>query len=119
MHDLQLMPLIVETVAKMAGLKAVKRLYSNDRAPTLVHLRDTIFFMIRKKTGLSFPEIGRHFNKNHSSVLISVQRETLRLQRCPPRRDGLTWAAYHEKISAEIDKVAANTQTQMRVDSDA
>jgi Bacterial dnaA protein helix-turn-helix len=107
MHDFQVLSIIVEVVAKMAGLKTTKRLYGNERAPSLIKLRDTALYLIRTKTSLSLEEIGRPFNKGHTVVLVAVRREELRLQRCPPRADKLTWPQYHERIMAEVDKAIA------------
>jgi chromosomal replication initiation ATPase DnaA len=102
MHDFQILPIIVEVVAKSAGLRKIKRLYSNERAPSMVKLRDTVLFLIRQKTALSLEEIGRPFKKDHSTILGAIRREEARLARNPPRTDGLTWKAYHDRLLTEI-----------------
>jgi chromosomal replication initiation ATPase DnaA len=108
MHDFQLLGIIVEVVARSAQLKATKTLYSSNRAPALVKLRDTALFLIRAKTELSLAEIGRPFGRDHSSVHTAIQRETERLKRNIPRSDKSTWTEYHARLSTEIDKMIAD-----------
>ena len=92
MHDFQLLGIVVNVIAKMANLKTPKKLYSSkDRSPALVKMRDTIFYLLRQKTELSFGEIGRPFGKDHSTVMSAIRREGLRLERNPARVDKLTW----------------------------
>lgn len=116
MHDFQILSIVVEVVAEMARIPASK-LYKAARTPTYVKLRDTIFFLIRAKTQLSLPEIGRAFGRDHSSVLVAVKREAQRLERNLRRSDGLTWSAYHERIKTMIDeKIALALKEGKKVD---
>jgi chromosomal replication initiation ATPase DnaA len=108
MHDFRMLEVIVEVVAKSAQLKSPKLLYSSSRAPALVKLRDTVLFLIRTKTQLSFAEIGRPFGRKHSSILTAVRREEMRLQRNPPRSDKATWAEYHARLMCEVDRAVAD-----------
>jgi hypothetical protein len=107
MHDFQLLEIVVDVVAKSAQLKTTKLLYSSNRAPALVKLRDTALFLIRAQTTLSLPEIGRFFRRDHSSVHTAIQREGLRLKRNLPRADKLSWTEYHARLQSEIDKAVA------------
>jgi hypothetical protein len=107
MHDFQVLAIVVEVVAASAQLKTTKLLYSGNRAPALVKLRDTALFLIRAKTTLSLPEIGRFFKRDHSSIHTAIEREGLRLKRNPPRADKLSWAEYHARLQSEIDKAVA------------
>jgi chromosomal replication initiator protein len=49
-------------------------LHSTRRTKTVSAARMTAMYLARKHTNMSFPEIGRHMGKNHSSVVLAVQR---------------------------------------------
>lgn len=108
MHDYDILKLIVTVVAKAAGLKQEKRLYEMARYPTLSKLRDTALYLIRKRTKLSFPEIGKAFHRDHSTILVAVKREETRLGRPLPKRpDGRTLKEWHDHLLAQVDAAIA------------
>ncbi len=49
-------------------------LHSSRRTRTISLARTVAMFLGRRKTTMSYPEIGRYMGKNHSSVVLSVQR---------------------------------------------
>jgi len=49
-------------------------LHSSRRTKTISAARMIAMFLGRRKTTMSYPEIGRYMGKNHSSVVLSVQR---------------------------------------------
>ena len=49
-------------------------IHSSRRTRTVSAARTIAMFLARRHTRMSFPEIGRHMGKNHSSVVLAVQR---------------------------------------------
>ncbi len=49
-------------------------LHSTRRTKTVSSARMVAMFLARKHTTMSYPEIARHMGKNHSSVVLGVQR---------------------------------------------
>jgi len=49
-------------------------LHSSRRTKTVSAARMVAMYFGRRHTPMSFPEIGRHMGKNHSSVVLAVQR---------------------------------------------
>ncbi len=76
------------TVAPFFGVTPAD-IHSSRRTKTVSNARMTAMYLARKYTGMSFPEIGRFMGKNHSSVVLAVNRM--------------------EKILAEHGKIAWNT----------
>lgn len=58
-----------------------ERLMSRDRLPEVVRVRQRLFYEFRQ-TGMSLPEIGRLFGRDHTTVLHGVNMEK-------ERRNGL------------------------------
>jgi len=113
MDDFQLAELLIAVVARVGGVKE-KRLRGRGTPPTLCKLRDTARFLIRQRTRLSYPEIARLFNQDHSSVIAAVQREQLRLDRgLPHLPSGLTWSAWHTHILALLDQDIAGAKGKL------
>jgi hypothetical protein len=111
MDDFRLAEMIIVVVARAGGVKA-KRLKGRETQATISKLRDTARFLIREKTSLSFPEIGKLFGgQDHSSVIAAVRREQMRLDRgLPHLPSGLTWSAWHAHILALLGQdIAAVT----------
>lgn len=50
------------------------QILSDSRVKHLVLSRHTAFYLCRKLTRLSYPEIGRRFRKDHTSILHGVRR---------------------------------------------
>lgn len=108
MDDFRLADLLISVVARAGGVK-VKDLRGRRVLATLCKLRDTARFLIRQKTSLSFPEIGRLFGgQDHSSVMAACRRERLRLDRgLVHHPSGLTWTAWHSHIEALLNQELA------------
>lgn len=107
MDDFRLAEMIISVVARAGGVK-VAQLRSHSTQATISKLRDTTRYLIRQRTGLSFPEIGRLFKQDHSSVLVAVRREQMRLdRRLTYPHSNLTWSAWHGHILALLDQELA------------
>lgn len=52
----------------------VSDLKSRSRAQPLAHIRQKIMAKLRRDTDLSYPTIGRIFNRDHTTVLHAVRR---------------------------------------------
>lgn len=63
----------VEGVALTAGL-SVRRILSADQTRRVVRARHEAMAAIRDFTGASYPEIGRAFGRDHTTVLAGVRR---------------------------------------------
>lgn len=64
---------IIEKTAKFFGVKK-EDLLSCARAKEIAQARKYAMFMAREITGLSLPELGDAFNKNHTTVLYSWEK---------------------------------------------
>ncbi len=65
---------IIREVASHYGLK-VTEIKSRKSSQQIVFPRQAAMYLCKKLTGLSFPEIGKHFNnKHHSTVMYSVEQ---------------------------------------------
>ncbi len=64
---------IEAAVAAFFGI-TVADLHSSRRTRTVSVARMICMFLARRHTRMSFPEIGRFMGKNHSSVVLAVQR---------------------------------------------
>lgn len=74
------MPEIIRMVCEGFGLSR-EALASKSRKQEYVHARNAVFFLARKHTELSLQEIGRQFNRSHSTVIkgiTSLEREMSR-----------------------------------------
>lgn len=67
---------IIEQVAYATGFKVVDIL-AEDRKPAVSQARDLAMFEARA-LGISFPELGRSFDRDHSTVVAAVKREQAR-----------------------------------------
>lgn len=76
----------IETaVATFFGITAAD-IHSTRRTHTVSLARAITMFLARRHTRMSFPEIGRFTGKNHSSVVLAVQRVTKMLAEKAPCR---------------------------------
>ncbi|MBT3278848.1 MAG: chromosomal replication initiator protein DnaA [Phycisphaerales bacterium] len=64
----------IETVAATYFGVTPADLHSSRRTKTVSSARMVTMFLARKYTTMSYPEIARHMGKNHSSVVLGVQR---------------------------------------------
>jgi hypothetical protein len=104
MHDYDILKLITEVVATASGCK-VKDLYALGRAPSLCRVRETALYLIRQKTSLSYPEIGKFFTgRHHTTIISAVNHEKGHLGRqLPKRSDGRTLQEWHAFLLVKID----------------
>jgi hypothetical protein len=104
MHDFSIFEIIIDVVAAEGGCKA-KDLRDFRRCPSLCRLRDTMLFLARKKTQLSFPELGQRLaGRHHTTIIAACRREGERLKRkLPKRADGRTLAQWHAHLEQKID----------------
>ena len=51
---------------------------SDRRFLNLVLIRQEIFYRIRVELGMSYPEIGKRFNRDHSTIIHGVRRHAKR-----------------------------------------
>ena len=64
----------IESVVSAYFGITVADLHSSRRTQTVSLARSAAMFLARRHTRMSFPEIGRFMGKNHSSVVLAVQR---------------------------------------------
>jgi chromosomal replication initiator protein len=62
-------------------------LHSSRRTRTVSAARMTAMYLARRHTSMSYPEIGRMMGKNHSSVVLAVQR----MEKVLHNGDTITW----------------------------
>ncbi len=63
---------IVERVSKKYGV-AVEDIYSRKRTKHIAFARSASVYIIRKITDMSFPEIGKLFDRDHSTIISAHQ----------------------------------------------
>jgi hypothetical protein len=115
MHDYAILDLLVAVVAK-AGHCKPKDLREFGRCPSLCKLRDTLLYLARQRTGLSFPEIGRYFKRHHTTIMGAVNNEKRRLERkLPIAPRGMLLSAWHEQLLGQLDVEIANAQEAAKV----
>jgi hypothetical protein len=75
-------PTALELVAAVAGVYGIspKDIRSKAKGPTLVEARHLCWWLIRNKTGWSYPEIGRALGTDHTVVMHGVKRTSERVQ---------------------------------------
>jgi chromosomal replication initiator protein len=100
------LPEIIRQVCEAFGISA-DMLNSKSRKQEYVHARNAIFYLARQHTGLSLQEIGRRFNRTHSTVIkgiTSFEREISRQTHA-----GREFAGVIERIErhAGMDKTQA------------
>ncbi len=67
---------------------AVEELRQDRRMKQISHARQTAMYLARKHTQASFPEIGKKFNKDHSTAIAAVRKiETLLKDNAPLRKE--------------------------------
>ena len=62
-------------------------IHSSRRTRTVSVARMIAMFLARRRTRMSYPEIGRFMGKNHSSVVLAVQR----MEKCLAAEGNLDW----------------------------
>lgn len=64
---------IVSKICTHFGI-AEAEVLGDGRTKTVVHIRHLAMYFVRRECALSLVEIGRMFNKDHSSVVHGVRR---------------------------------------------
>ena len=70
-NDYDYAHLLVEEVEMFFRIKS---LFAAQRTNRIATARFVTWYLLRANTGLSFPEIGDFFGKNHSTILYGVRR---------------------------------------------
>lgn len=104
----------VDLVARAFGVK-IDFLLKQNRTRDVVHARQLGMFMMRRKLQLSFAEIGRAFNRDHTTVMSSVTKVEGLLHHYDDVRNQYTMlceycAAHGLPITPEIDDDAQETK---------
>ncbi len=83
-------------------------IHSSRRTRTVSTARMIAMYLGRRYTRMSYPEIGRFMGKNHSSVVLGVQR----MEKILARREKLTWTTPvgTKSMSAEVLLESLNEQ---------
>ncbi|MBY0110930.1 hypothetical protein K2Y00_02925 [Patescibacteria group bacterium] len=82
---------IVEVSARMYGVKA-SDLYSKTREANIVVPRHIAMYLLRTKMGLSFPSIGKQFDRDHTTIMHACNKISLMIQK-------------NQKINRRVDKI--------------
>ena len=64
---------LIEHAAAYFGIEP-QAIISHDRSKHLVRARHVCFYVMRKRFGLSYPQIGRTMHRDHSSVIYAVEK---------------------------------------------
>lgn len=91
---------IEATVATFFGVTPAD-LHSSRRTRTVSTARMIAMHLARRHTRMSFPEIGRFMGKNHSSVVLAVQR----LENLLARGEEVVWTTPAGKKSMPAEKL--------------
>ena len=57
-----------------------EEIFNDNRRHDLVVIRQEIFYEIRHQLGMSLPEIGRRFNRDHTTVLHGIKKHEERMK---------------------------------------
>ena len=92
---------IEASVAAWFGI-SVADLHSSRRTRTVSTARMLTMFLARRRTQMSYPEIGQAMGKNHSSVILAVQR----MEGLLSRGEQLEWMTPMGRKSAGAQQLA-------------
>ena len=77
LNDVQPIPItinrIVDEVSRTTGV-SVEDIYSKKRNAEVSDARKMCFYIIREITNISYQDIGKEFNQNHSTVIYNVNK---------------------------------------------
>ena len=76
---------IIEFVAKSFGVSP-SDITSDNRQANIALARQVCMYVIKEVTDLKLNEIGKYFNKNHSTVLHSMDQAKLKMDKNPSVR---------------------------------
>ncbi len=75
LNDVQPVPItinrIVDEVSRTTGI-SVEDIYSKKHTADVSNARKMCFYIVREVTNISYEEIGKEFNRNHSTVMYNV-----------------------------------------------
>ncbi|MBQ9517161.1 MAG: chromosomal replication initiator protein DnaA [Eubacterium sp.] len=83
LNDVQPVPItinrIVDEVSRTTGI-SVEDIYSKKHTAEVSDARKMCFYIVREVTNISYDDIGKEFNRNHSTVMYNVNKlgETLK-----------------------------------------
>ena len=80
---------ILSTVSERCGI-SVNRLCGPERSRSIVVWRQAAHWLCKELTSLSLPAIGRAVNRDHTSVLYSIERTEKRMEQDPGIKQYLT-----------------------------
>lgn len=89
---------IVRGVAARHGLDP-SYLLSLNRTPVVVRARWEAFAMVKAYTDDSYPQVGRFFGKNHSTVIYGIARHFGFIRTCPVKGLGGACAEAEEGLT--------------------
>lgn len=74
-------PAVVSIVARIAALYGIdlEALLGRARSKTLAEARSVAMWAARHRLGWSFPELGRAFDRNHTTIMYNVGEVELRI----------------------------------------
>ena len=72
---------IVGLAADIFGV-TVRDVLGGDRSRKVVRPRQVAMYVARKRTGMSFPQLGEAFGRDHSTVQYAVRQVNASLTRC-------------------------------------
>jgi len=64
---------IIRNVSKVMGI-TVEELQSTSRKVKVNQAREMAIYIIRTLCNISYPEIGRYFNRNHNTIIMSFKK---------------------------------------------
>lgn len=91
---------IEQIVAAYFGITPAD-LHSSRRTKTVSAARMVTAFLARRRTQMSYPEIGRFMGKNHSSIVLAVQR----MEKLLAEGGKIAWMTAMGARSARADKL--------------
>jgi len=73
---------LIRRVSRLSGVSA-DEIMSRDRHQRVAYARQLCVFAVRILTGMSFPEIGKFFDREHATCIHAVRRVSVDLRRRP------------------------------------
>lgn len=104
---------IVRATCDAHGL-SLAALIGRSRSASLVRARHVAMYVARETLGASYPEIGRAFRRDHTSVMHGVERASAELIAGNP----LHLAAYHETLARLGPVVRRTTRRLLSIPGD-
>lgn len=89
---------IVSEVSRTTGI-SVEDIYSKVQKSKISDARKITFYVIRKVTNMSYEEIGKEFNKHHSTVMYNIEQIEQRME-------------YDSKLSRNVNDIINNIKSE-------